>query len=65
MHPQGPDPLVIEAIEKRGNAVVFLDVAVGDDDPNATGGGSTAVLQGRIQLELFMQDCPKVRTTYM
>lgn len=48
----GPDPAVMEAIE-RGNAVVFLDVALGDHDG--------APLLGRIKLELFVQD---VRLTY-
>ena len=43
----GPDPAVMEAIE-RGNAVVFLDVALGD-----TAG---APLLGRIKLELFVKD---------
>ncbi|KAL7574698.1 hypothetical protein ACA910_003041 [Epithemia clementina (nom. ined.)] len=42
----GPDPNVMQAIE-RGNAVVFLDVGLGD------------VLLGRIKLELFVKDCPK------
>lgn len=46
----GPDPAVLEAIE-RGNAVVFLDVAVGTDE-------NVSPL-GRIKLELFVQDCPK------
>jgi hypothetical protein len=35
-------------------------VAVGDDDPNSPSAAG-AVLVGRIQLELFMKDCPKVR----
>ena len=43
----GPDPAVMEAIE-RGNAVVFLDVALGDN-PGAP-------VLGRIKLELFVQD---------
>ena len=43
----GPDPAVMEAIE-RGNAVVFLDVALGDN--------AGAPLLGRIKLELFVQD---------
>jgi peptidyl-prolyl isomerase H (cyclophilin H) len=46
----GPDPLVLEAVE-RGHAVVFLDVAMG------TEGDETPL--GRIRLELFTQDCPK------
>jgi peptidyl-prolyl isomerase H (cyclophilin H) len=59
----GPDPLVMEAIE-RGNAVVFLDVAMGDDtsisdnNPIDDMTGNTTYI-GRIKLELFVQDCPK------
>ena len=52
----GPDPAVREAIE-RGNAVVFLDVAVGADD-------ATATPLGRIKLELFVQDCPKTAENF-
>ena len=68
----GPDPLVMEAIE-RGNAVVFFDVAMGggddiprsiptDFDPSTTPleqDGTTITYLGRIKLELFVQDCPK------
>lgn len=43
----GPDPAVMEAME-RGNAVVFLDVALGDAEG--------APLLGRIKLELFVKD---------
>jgi peptidyl-prolyl isomerase H (cyclophilin H) len=43
----GPDPDVMEAIN-RGNAVVFLDVSLGE--------GENAALLGRIKLELFVQD---------
>ena len=43
----GPDPEVVSAIE-RGNAVVFLDVALGD--------GPNAAELGRIKLELFVKD---------
>lgn len=43
----GPDPAVMEAIE-RGNAVVFMDIALGE--------GSGAASLGRIKLELFTQD---------
>jgi hypothetical protein len=43
----GPDPAVMEAVG-RGNAVVFLDVALGD--------GDSAVPLGRIKLELFVKD---------
>ena len=45
--PGVPDPAVLEAIEKRGNCVVFLDVAAAGNP------------LGRIKLELFQQDCPK------
>lgn len=43
----GPDPAVLAAIEK-GNAVVFLDVALGE--------GENAAPLGRIKLELFVPD---------
>lgn len=43
----GPDPAVMAAIEK-GNAVVFLDVSLGE--------GENEVLLGRIKIELFTQD---------
>lgn len=43
----GPDPAVIDAIE-RGNAVVFFDVALGE--------GTDAPVLGRIKLELFVKD---------
>lgn len=46
----GPDPEVMQAINK-GNAVVFLDVSLGE--------GSNASYLGRIKLELFIRDCPK------
>ena len=46
--PSGPDPAVMEAIE-RGNAVVSFDVGMGYDVENA------APL-GRIKLELFVHD---------
>lgn len=45
----GPDAEVMAAIE-RGNAVVFMDVALGE--------GNNAVELGRIKLELFVKDCP-------
>jgi hypothetical protein len=48
----GPDPAVMEAIE-RGNAVVFMDVALGE--------GDDAVPLGRIKLELFVKDVRPVR----
>ena len=44
---QGPDPAVMEAIN-RGNAVVFLDVVLG--------GGKDGNPLGRIKLELFVKD---------
>ena len=43
----GPDPEVMAAIE-RGNAVVFLDVALGE--------GANSAELGRIKLELFVND---------
>ena len=43
----GADPEVMAAIE-RGNAVVFLDVALGE--------GANAAQLGRIKLELFVKD---------
>ena len=43
----GPDPEVMAAIE-RGNAVVFMDVVLGED--------SNFVELGRIKLELFVND---------
>jgi hypothetical protein len=45
--PSGPDPAVMEAIE-RGSAVVFFDVALGD--------GENAKELGRIKMELFVKD---------
>jgi len=45
--PSGPDPNVMQAIE-RGSAVVFFDIGLGD-----------GVVLGRIKLELFVKDCPK------
>jgi len=45
---KGADPAVMEAIEQRGSAVVFLDVALGD--------GDDAIALGRIKLELFVKD---------
>ena len=43
----GPDPAVMAAVE-RGNAVVFLDVALGEGDNSSD--------LGRIKLELFVKD---------
>jgi hypothetical protein len=43
----GPDPAVMAAIEK-GNAVVFFDMVLGDDE--------NAAELGRIKLELFVND---------
>ena len=44
----GGDPEVLEAIEQRGNAVVFFDVVLGE--------GTNAADLGRIKLELFVKD---------
>jgi hypothetical protein len=44
MTTSGPDPAVLDAIQNRGNGVVFLDVAMED------------VPLGRIKLELFVED---------
>lgn len=49
--PTGPDPAVLQAIE-RGNVVVFLDVAMGQDE-------AALVDLGRIKLELFVKDVRK------
>jgi hypothetical protein len=46
--PNGSDPAVMDAIE-RGNAVVFIDLAMGANDDQA-------VPLGRIKLELFVKD---------
>ena len=43
----GPDPAVMEAIN-RGNVVVFFDIEMGEPD------NSTPL--GRIKLELFVKD---------
>jgi hypothetical protein len=48
----GPDPAVMGAIE-RGNAVVFLDVALGE--------GENMSPLGRIKLELFVNDVRRMR----
>ena len=47
MQGPGADPAVMAAIE-RGNAVAFLDVALGE--------GENAASLGRIKLELFVKD---------
>ena len=47
------DPAVLEAIE-RGNAVVFFDVALGDNETPL----------GRIKLELYVRDCPKTAENF-
>mmetsp|Transcript_11880 Transcript_11880/g.14747 ORF Transcript_11880/g.14747 Transcript_11880/m.14747 type:complete len:200 (+) Transcript_11880:113-712(+) len=49
----GPDPAVMDAV-KRGNKVVFFDIAMGDAQDE-----ESSVMLGRIKLELFVQDCPK------
>jgi len=51
---QGPDPAVMEAVN-RGNAVVFFDVVLGGGKEDKSGGSPL----GRIKLELFVKDCPK------
>ena len=51
---QGPDPAVMEAIN-RGNAVVFLDVVLGGGKEDKSGGSPL----GRIKLELFVKDVSK------
>jgi hypothetical protein len=48
----GPDPAVMEALE-RGNAVVFLDLAMGAADQS--------VPLGRIKLELFVKDVSRMK----
>ena len=56
----GPDPAVLEAIN-RGNRVVFFDVALGGgggNDGDAEGGDEGKPL-GRIKMELFVGDCPR------
>lgn len=53
----GPDPAVMEAIN-RGNRVVFFDMALGGGGGDADGGDEGKPL-GRIKLELFVNDCPK------
>mmetsp|Transcript_22081 Transcript_22081/g.26230 ORF Transcript_22081/g.26230 Transcript_22081/m.26230 type:complete len:197 (+) Transcript_22081:93-683(+) len=50
----GPDPVVLDAIN-RGNAVVFFDIALGDDIEDADRRKNL----GRIKLELFVKECPK------
>ena len=47
----GPDPAVMDAIN-RGNKVVFFDIAMGDDSQDK----DNSVALGRIKLELFVQD---------
>jgi hypothetical protein len=48
----GPDPAVMDAIE-RGNAVVFFDICLGE--------GENAAELGRIKLELFVKDVRTVQ----
>jgi len=50
----GPDPAVMAAIE-RGNAVCFLDVALGEGDNMSE--------LGRIKLELFVKDVSSVQSS--
>lgn len=56
-NPTGPDPAVMEAID-RGNSVVFFDVALGGGNDDADGVDDGKPL-GRIKLELFVRDCPR------
>jgi peptidyl-prolyl isomerase H (cyclophilin H) len=60
----GPDPAVIEAIEKRGNVVTFFDIAVGgtsnnNSTSNTSSDTNNGTYIGRIKLELFVNECPK------
>lgn len=41
------DPAIVEAV-KKGNPVVFFDISIG------------GVSAGRIKMELFKSECPKV-----
>lgn len=54
----GPDPAVIDAIN-RGNQVVFFDVAMGEADTDKNNDQESSIALGRIKLELFVKDCPK------
>lgn len=58
MQKSGPDPAVMEAIN-RGNKVVFFDVALGGGTEAPDGGTDEGKPLGRIKLELFVNDCPK------
>jgi hypothetical protein len=51
---QGPDPAVMEAIN-RGSVCVFLDVVLGGGTEDKSGGSPL----GRIKLELFAKDVSK------
>lgn len=50
-HSYGADQAVLEAVNVRGNEVVFLDIALGGDDKGKAGNPL-----GRIKLELFVKD---------
>ena len=52
----GPDPAVMEVIN-RGNRVVFFDIALGGESEDADGDEGKPL--GRIKLELFFNDCPR------
>ena len=57
-HPtiSGPDPNVMEAIN-RGNDVVFFDITLGGgDDKNRNTSAVVGSELGRIKLELFVKD---------
>ena len=58
MQKSGPDPEVMEAIN-RGNKVVFFDVALGGGTEGPDGSTDEGKPLGRIKLELFVNDCPK------
>jgi peptidyl-prolyl isomerase H (cyclophilin H) len=58
MQNSGPDPAVMDAIN-RGNKVVFFDVALGGGTDAADGSTDDGKPLGRIKLELFANDCPK------
>lgn len=62
----GPDPNVMDAIQNRGNAVVFLDVVLGgnSETKNESLSSSQQQLVGRIKLELYTKDCPKTAENF-
>lgn len=58
MQSSGPDPAVMDAIN-RGNKVVFFDVALGGGTIAPDGSSEEGKPLGRIVMELFVNDCPK------